>query len=140
MSPKISRRGLAASLGVLATAPLLPSSARADIAALEDAARREGTLTWYTAHTDGAVLMVSPSAVLANAPHPNAAQLFMEFLLGEEHARISVKMRNELLRPEVKPLAGARPFTEVNVIRLSTAEIEKGIPKVIEQWRDTFGN
>jgi len=49
-------------------------------------------------------------------------------------------MRNESLRPEVKPLAGARPFTEVNVIRLSTAEIEKGIPEVIEQWRDTFGN
>jgi iron(III) transport system substrate-binding protein len=90
--------------------------------------------------TDGAVLMVSPSAVMANAPHPNAARLFMEFLLGEEHARISVKMRNESLRPEVKPLAGARPFTEVKVIRLSTAEIDKGIPEVIEQWRDTFGN
>ena len=27
---------------------------------------------------DGAVLVVSPSAVMANAPHPNAARLFME--------------------------------------------------------------
>src|ERR1019366_897614 len=53
MSPKISRRGLAASLGAFAAAPLLPRSARADLAAPEDAARREGTLTWYTAHTDG---------------------------------------------------------------------------------------
>jgi iron(III) transport system substrate-binding protein len=90
--------------------------------------------------TDGAVLLTSPSAVMANAPHPNASRLFMEFLLSEDHARLSVKARNESLRPEVKPLAGARPFTDVKIINLTTAEIQKGIPEVIEQWRDTFGN
>ena len=89
--------------------------------------------------TDGAVLLVSPSAIMANAPHPNAARLFMEFMLGEEHAKISVEKRNESLRPEVKPLAGAKPLEEAKVIRLSVAEISKGIPEVIEQWRDTFG-
>jgi iron(III) transport system substrate-binding protein len=88
---------------------------------------------------DGALLMISPSAVMANAPHPNAARLFMEFLLGVEHAEISVRDRGESLRPEVKPLQGAKPFTEVKVLRPSVDEIIKGIPEVIEQWRDTFG-
>src|SRR3954452_10095648 len=88
--------------------------------------------------SEGAVLIVSPSAVMANAPHPNAARLFLEFLLGEEHARISVKMRCESLRPEVSPGAGAKPFSQVKVIRLAVPEIAKGIPEVIEQWRDTF--
>ena len=37
----------------------------------------------------GAVLVVSPSAVLANAPHPNAARLYLEYLLGPVHARIA---------------------------------------------------
>lgn len=90
--------------------------------------------------TDGAVLLVSPSAIMANAPHPNAAKLFMEFMLSEEHAKISVQARNESLRPEVSPLTGAKPFTEAKIIRLSVAEIQKGIPEVIEQWRDTFGS
>jgi iron(III) transport system substrate-binding protein len=90
--------------------------------------------------TDGAVLIVSPSAVMAKAKSPNAARLFMDFLLSEEAARISVKMRGESLRPEVKPLTGAKPFTEVKLIRLTVSDIEKGIPEVIEQWRDTFGS
>lgn len=90
--------------------------------------------------TDGALLMVSPSAVLANAPRPNAARLFMEFLLSEDAARIAVKFRGESLRPEVKPLAGAIPLNEVKLIRLTPAEILTGIPEVIEQWRDTFGS
>jgi len=89
---------------------------------------------------DGALLMISPSAVMANAPHPNAARLFMEFLLGIEHAEISVKDRGESLRPEVKPLQGAKAFTEVKVIRPTEDEIVKGIPEVIDEWRDTFGN
>jgi iron(III) transport system substrate-binding protein len=89
---------------------------------------------------EGALLMISPSAIMANAPHPNAARLFMEFLLGTEHAEVSVKDRGESLRPEVKPLKGAKPFTEVKVIRPTADEIVKGIPEVIEEWRDTFGN
>jgi iron(III) transport system substrate-binding protein len=62
---------------------------------------------------EGALLMISPSAIMANAPHPNAARLFMEFLLGTEHAEVSVKDRGESLRPEVKPLKGAKAFTAV---------------------------
>jgi iron(III) transport system substrate-binding protein len=89
--------------------------------------------------SDGALLMISPSAVMANAPHPNAARLFLEFLLGVEHAQISVKERQEPLRPEVTPLAGAKPFREIKTLRPTVDDIVKGIPQVIEQWRDTFG-
>jgi iron(III) transport system substrate-binding protein len=89
--------------------------------------------------SDGALLMISPSAVMANAPHPNAARLFMEFLLGPEHAQISVKDRGESLRPEVAPLGGAKPFRDIKTLRPTVDDIVKGIPQVIEQWRDTFG-
>ena len=90
--------------------------------------------------TDGAVLIVAPSAILVAAPHPNAARLFMEFLQSEETARIAVKTRAESLRPEVTPLAGGKSFTEVKTLQLTVAETQKGIPEVIEQWRDTFGS
>jgi iron(III) transport system substrate-binding protein len=90
--------------------------------------------------TDGAVLIVAASAIPAAAPHPNAARLFLEYLQSEEVARISVKTRADSLRPEVRPLPGAKSFTEVKTFQLSVAETQKGIPEVIEQWRDTFGS
>jgi iron(III) transport system substrate-binding protein len=90
--------------------------------------------------TDGTLLAVSASAIPAAAPHPNAARLFMEFLQSEEQAHISVKTRAESLRPEVPSLAGAQPFTAIKTFQLTVAETQKGIPEVIEQWRDTFGS
>jgi iron(III) transport system substrate-binding protein len=88
---------------------------------------------------DGTLLIVAASAVMANAPHPNAARLFMEFLQSEEVARISVEQRAESLRPEVVSLPGAKPFTDIKTFQLTVAETLTGIPEVIEQWRDTFG-
>ncbi len=90
--------------------------------------------------SDGAVLIVSPSAVMANAPHPNAARLFEEFLLGPIHARLSAEGYRLPVRAGTPLLPGAKAADEIKVNRLTTAEIVQGIPEVIEQWRDTFGS
>ena len=89
---------------------------------------------------DGALLMISPSAVVANAPHPNAARLFLEFLLGVEHAEILVRNHREPVRPEAKPPERAKTPGHIKVLRPTVDEIAKVIPEVIEQWRDTFGS
>lgn len=86
----------------------------------------------------GAVLIDSPSAVLADAPHPAAARLFLEYLLGPVHARIITATHRVPIRTDVPPYAGDKPLGEIAVLRLTTPEIVKGIPEVIEQWRDTF--
>ena len=88
---------------------------------------------------DGAVLMVSPSGILKNAPAPNAAKLFMEFLLGKECNEIMVKQHQDSVNKHVKPLPGARSLSEVKTIRPTYEEIDKGIPEVKELFRDTFG-
>ena len=88
---------------------------------------------------DGAVLMVSPSGILKNAPAPNAAKLFMEYLFSKECNDIIVKFRGDSINKHVKPLPGAKPLTEVKTIRPTYEEILKGIPEVKEQFRDTFG-
>ncbi len=89
--------------------------------------------------TDGTVLMISPSGILANSKHPNAAKLFMNFLLSKEGVEVYVKYFGESLRSDVEPAPGAKPLDQVKLIRPSTEEIEKGIPEVKELWRDTFG-
>ena len=89
--------------------------------------------------TDGAVLCIGPAAVMANAPHPDAARLFMEWLLSAEFAKICVSIGCDPVRADVAPPAGAKPLSEVKLIRLNTAEIGRGVPEAIENWRDTFG-
>ena len=90
--------------------------------------------------TDGSVLIIAPSAIMKGTKHPNAAKLFMEYLYSVEAAKINAKHFAIPLRPEVPSLPGAKPISEIKTIRPTVSEIDKGIPEVIEQWRETFGN
>lgn len=89
--------------------------------------------------TDGTLMVPAPSAALRNAPHPNAARLFMEFVTGAEYARATRPFFTESLRPEVPPPEGSRPLDQIRLIAPTLQEIETGIPEVKELWRDTFG-
>ena len=89
--------------------------------------------------TDGALLMVSPSGIPANAPAPNAAKLFIEFLLDKEAATVQVASHSLSVIKGIKAAPGAKPLEEIKVIRPTEEEITKGIPEVKVQFRDTFG-
>ena len=88
--------------------------------------------------TDGSVLCVGPSAVMASAPHPNAGRLFANWLMSIEFAKICAEARIDSVRAEVPPKAGAKPLSEVKLLKVTTAELAKQVPEVIEQWRETF--
>ena len=57
---------------------------------------------------DGSVLIIAPSGIMKGVKHPNAAKLFMEYLLSVEASQIWVTHFNESMRPEVKSLNGAK--------------------------------
>ena len=88
--------------------------------------------------TDGAVLCTGPSAVMASAPHPNAARLFANWLLGPEFAQLCNEHKVDHARVGMPPIKGAKPLSEVKLLRLTTDELVKAVPEVIEQWRETF--
>ena len=113
-------------------------AAGADGSTLFSAARGNPLAVTYP--TDGSVLIIAPSAIMKGSKHPNAAKLFMEFLYSVEAAKINAKHFGIPLRPEVPAPPGAKPISEIKTVRPTVAEIDKGIPEVIEQWRDTFGN
>ena len=113
-------------------------TARADGPTLFSAARGNPLAVSYP--SDGSVLVIAPSAIMKGSKHLNAAKVFMEYLDSVEAARINAKHFAIPLRAEVPSPPGAKPISELKTIRPSVAEIDKGIPDVIEQWRDTFGN
>ena len=89
--------------------------------------------------TDGVVLCVTPSAIPLNAPHPDAARVFMEWLLSEEYSRMLAADGSEPIRGGVEARKEMPRLADIKVITLTPDEIRKGVPTVIEQWRDTFG-
>lgn len=89
--------------------------------------------------TDGTLLMVSPTGIPKNAPAPNAAKLFVEFLLDKEAAEVQVKNHSLSVIKGIKPAVGAKPLEAIKIIRPTEDEITKGIPEVKEKFRDTFG-
>ena len=89
--------------------------------------------------TDGALAVVGPSGIIKGARSPNAAKLFMEFLLSVDNARLVSENYEQSLRPEVAPPPGAKSLNDVKVNNVSVDEITKGIPIVKEKWRETFG-
>jgi iron(III) transport system substrate-binding protein len=89
---------------------------------------------------DGAVVVVFPSAIPLDAPHPEAAKRFLEWLLGEEGSAMSLADGTDPIRPGTKPRPDVPPLDESKVVQLTVDEIRKGVPEIVEKWRDTFGS
>ena len=79
------------------------------------------------------------SAIIANAPHPNAAKLFMEFQLGPGLSTVVRRFFNPPLRGDVPSPDGVQPLAEIKMIAPTLDEQEKEVPEVRELWRETFG-
>jgi len=92
----------------------------------------------YTA--DGSTLCLGPSSIMASAPHPNAARLYMEWLLSDDFAKLSVANHGDPVHPGLALTSGQKPLDQIPILSLTTEEVGKGIPDIIERWRDTFGS
>jgi iron(III) transport system substrate-binding protein len=108
-----------------------------DAPTLESASRGNPLGVVYP--SDGAVLVVSPTAIMKNSKRQNAAKLLANFLLSTEASEVLVQHYLNPIVPTVAPPKGAKPIAELKTARPTTEELTEGIPQVIKQWRDTFG-
>ncbi len=88
---------------------------------------------------DGTVIITSPSAIMADAPNPNAAKLFMEFQLSTECGQVVADDFSTPIVPGVTLRDGVKALDEIKVIQADLEQMTTGVPEVAEQFRDTFG-
>lgn len=90
---------------------------------------------------EGPVLILAPSGIMANARHPNAAKLFMEWYLGSEDTeRIAIEEFSVPLRAGAKAAPGVLGLGDAKPLLAPTPpEMVVEIPKVIDLWKDAFG-
>jgi iron(III) transport system substrate-binding protein len=87
---------------------------------------------------DDAILIVSPVAILKDAPHPNAARLFESFFYTKEYSMSMARTFNYPLRADVPPPSGVT-IDKVKWYRNKAERLDKGVPDAIGKWRETFG-
>lgn len=88
---------------------------------------------------DGLMLPPSGTGILADAPHPNAARLFAEFMLGTEYANLLVENLRYPLRGDVEPAEGMPSLNEVELLVVDPDTAGEAVIEIQEQFRDTFG-
>jgi iron(III) transport system substrate-binding protein len=88
---------------------------------------------------DGAIIGFAPTGIPAATVHPNAAKLFVEFLLSRESAAITQSEYTVPVRNDVTPAPGIHKLGTLKGIVKTPTEMNEKLPEMIEKWRDTFG-
>ncbi len=89
--------------------------------------------------TDGTLVLGGSTLIPAKAPHPNAARLFMEYLLSKEHSIFTAAQGRIPLRADApKPSLGL-PLSAYKNFVLPTEHALANVNRIKEKFRDTFG-
>ena len=88
---------------------------------------------------DGSIMMIGPVSIIQDLRHPASAKLFLEWLMGPEASKFSADQHRLPVCAAVAPASDVKTPDVIKIIQPNADELEKGIPDVIEKWRDTFG-
>lgn len=88
---------------------------------------------------DGIPFVASPSAIAANAPHPNAARLFTDFLFSLEVQQALVEDGLTSGHPDVVYPTDQPQLSELNLLTVSPKELMERAQEVTETYIEIFG-
>jgi iron(III) transport system substrate-binding protein len=88
---------------------------------------------------EGSPFVSSANAILAKAPHPNAARVFTDFLFGKEAQQILVNDGLYVPSGEVTYAKDKRPLGEIKILPATPEEILKRNEEIKDKFRELFG-
>ena len=89
---------------------------------------------------EGTPLAVGNAAVLAQAPHPNAAKLFYAFLFSLEAQQLNSDFGGlRSFHPDVKEKANRTPLSQIKLLHSDPAKLEPEIPTIKANYEKFFG-
>lgn len=90
--------------------------------------------------SEGTPSIPGGAGVVVDAPHPNAARLFISWLLSREGQQLLVDtgwLRS--FHPDVKPKAGMKPLSEIKVLKADPAAQEQAVDEIKKKYAEYFG-
>ena len=88
--------------------------------------------------SDGTIVHFGPTAILAKAPHPNAAKLLFNFFLSKEGNGIMAQKQYESIRADVPPPSGGKSLADITTLQATADELIHELPKVKKQFAEIF--
>jgi iron(III) transport system substrate-binding protein len=90
--------------------------------------------------TQGAPLLISPIGIVANAPHPNAAKLLMDFLLSQPaQQQLIDKGGLYAPHPSSQLRANQKPLTELKLLMVNPSDTLDQAGEIRKRFTDIFG-
>jgi iron(III) transport system substrate-binding protein len=90
--------------------------------------------------SEGTPFIPGCSAIAKGAPHPNAARLFMSFLVARETQQFLVEVGGlRSFHPEVKEKAGRKPLAEIKLMRSDPETQERETETIKRKYVEYFG-
>jgi iron(III) transport system substrate-binding protein len=87
---------------------------------------------------DFTVLIIGPSTVMKNAPHPNAARLFQNFAFSKEYSQVLSDTFQPPLRADVPSKTGLE-LDNIKTVQIDVDTLSKELTGVFDNWRQTMG-
>jgi iron(III) transport system substrate-binding protein len=103
-------------------------------------AKRAGAPIEIVYATEGTPFVPGPSAVLAKAPHPNAARLFYLWSFSLEGQQLMHDVGGlRSVHPGVKELEGVKPLSEIKLMKDDADDAEKQAEELKQRYAKAFG-
>lgn len=102
--------------------------------------KKEGNPVEVVYAKEGSQLIISPSAVLKNAPHPNAARLFQDFLYTTEAQQLLIDVGGmRSFHSQVKEPPGRPALKDIKVMKEDAEAVVQQVEAIKERYARYFG-
>jgi iron(III) transport system substrate-binding protein len=88
--------------------------------------------------SDGIFIIPSPTSVVKGSPHPNAAKLFAEFMIGDDAQKIFPADGGYSVRTDITPPAGSPDLNSLKIIAVDDDYIERESQRIKRQFNEIF--
>src|SRR5690242_3010920 len=88
---------------------------------------------------EGTPAVTLNGALMKQAPHPNAARLFMNFMFSREGQQIFVEYGFRSVHPDVREPSGRTPLSEIKLLRTDPEEQERAGGEIKARYARYFG-
>ena len=88
--------------------------------------------------SDGVFVIPSPTSVVKGSPHPNAARLFAEFMIGNDAQKIFPADGGYSARIDIAPPEGSPDLKALKIIAVDEDYIEKETQRIKRQFNEIF--
>lgn len=100
--------------------------------------KREGHQIKTLYPSDGVFVIPSPTSVVKGSPHPNAAKLFAEFMIGDDAQKVFPADGGYSVRIDIAPPAGSPDLKSLKIITVDKGYIENETQRIKKKFSEIF--